>query len=188
MTALAVSIGYAAAFAVVLGMGEQHGGFGWEAASMGLTLAFPLLLVVLTAHAIAGQVRGNRVTALPVLALLAGVPGIGWVRTADGELHDRRFAGHLRELEAMLARAPVESGGRMLLPADSLPSSLRRCCARVVFVRRDGDGRLSATIVGQRRTSYLYDPTGERLHRGINSGRWRSTAPLAPDWYRVVRF
>ncbi len=116
------------------------------------------------------------------------LPGIGGLRAADGLLHDRRFAHHLPELEALLARAPIDSGRRMRLPADSLPRAVRDCCARLVLVRRDSVGQLSATFLGQRKTAYLYDPSGTRLVRGIGSRRWRSHERLAPDWYRVVRF
>ena len=70
---------------------------------------------------------------------------------------------------------------------DSLPAPIRHCCARVVVARRDSLGHLSATVLGQRNVAYLYDPSGERLARGIRTGRWQSHDVLAHDWYRVVR-
>ena len=180
--------GYAAAFALVLGAGGRHGGAGWELASLVVTLGYPLMLLVVLAHAIGSRVGNGRLAALPLLVLLAGLPGVAGIRVADGHLHDRRFTRHLPEVEALLARAPIESGSRMRLPLDSLPWAVRDCCARLVLVRRDSEGNLSATFLGQRTTAYLYDPSGTRLRRGFGSRRWRSHEPLAPDWYRLVRF
>jgi len=179
--------GYATLFALVLGAGDRHAGAGWELASLAVTLGYPLMLLVVLAHAAAAREAGGRLTLLPLIILLAGLPGIPGMRAADGALHDRRFARHLGEMEALVARAPFGSGNRVRLPVDSLPRAVRDCCARVV-VRRDSVGQLSATFLGRRNTAYLYDPSGTRLLRGIWTGRWRSHEPLAPDWYRVVRF
>jgi hypothetical protein len=183
---LAWAAGYAALFALVLGAGDRHGGAGWELASLVVTVSYPLAFLVVVAHA-AALAPGGRHALLPLLVLLAGLPGIAGVRAADGALHDRRFARHLAELEAVVARAPLGGATRARLPVDSLPRAVRDCCARVV-VRRDSLGQLSATFLGRRNTSYLYDPSGTRLRRGVGTGRWRSHARLAPDWYRVVRF
>ncbi|HUF35487.1 MAG TPA: hypothetical protein VMN37_06030 [Gemmatimonadales bacterium] len=175
-------------FALVLGAGERHGGAGWELASLIVTVGYPRALLVGMAHAVRARADHGRRAVFPLLLLLTALPGIGGLRAADGLLHDRRFAHHLPELEALLARAPIDSGRRMRLPADSLPRAVRDCCARLVLVRRDSVGQLSATFLGQRKTAYLYDPSGTRLVRGIGSRRWRSHERLAPDWYRVVRF
>lgn len=179
--------GYAALFAVVLGAAGRHGGTGWELASLAVTLGYPLMLLVVTAHAVAawGLYQGRAV--LPLCLLLSAVPAVGAVRSADEELHDRRFARHFAELEALVARAPLGVHHRARVPVDSLPSGVRDCCA-LVLIRRDSLGDLSATFLGRRGTAYLYDPTGNRLRRGIGARRWRSYDRLAPDWYRVVYF
>jgi hypothetical protein len=180
--------GYAELFALVLGAGGRHGGAAWELASLLVTLGYPLVLLVMVAHAVAaGRARRGKRGALPLLVLLAGLPGIGGMRAADGALHDRQFARHFSEMEALVARVPLGSRGRARVPVDSLPAEVRDCCARVV-VRRDSVGHVSATFLGPRSTAYLYDPSGTRLERGLGRGRWRSHERLAQEWYRVVMF
>ena len=180
--------GYAALFALVLGGVYRHGGPGWELASLAVMLGYPLVLLVGVADALAAREARGRIAIAPLLLLFAAVPGVAGVRAADGSLHDRSFARHLGQIEALVSRMPVESGGRMRLPADSLPAGVRSCCARLVVVRRDLEGQLSATVLGRRGTAYLYDPSGARLLYGLDRGRWRSHRRLAGDWYRVVRF
>jgi hypothetical protein len=188
LTTLFCSAGYATLFALVLGAGGRHGGPGWEAAALLVTLGYPLVLLVVVAHAVrAGREGWGQRGALPLLLLLAGLPGIAGMRAADGALHDRQFARHLPEMAALVARVPLGARGRARLPVDSLPAEVRDCCARVM-VRRDAEGHLSATFLGGRSTAYLYDPSGARLERGISRGRWRSHDRLAPEWYRVVMF
>jgi hypothetical protein len=179
--------GYAALFAYVLGVGGRGSGTGWEIVSLVVTLGFPLMLLVTLAQAIAVRKAAGPLALLPLVLLLAGLPGIGAMRAADSALYDRRFARHLAEMEALVTRAPFGSGNRVRLPVDSLPRAVRDCCARVV-VRRDSVGQVSATFFGRRSTTYLYDPSGSRVLRGIWTGRWRSHERLAPDWYRVMRF
>ena len=187
MRTLVCAAGYAALFALVLGAGERHDGAGWELASLVVTLGYPLAFLVVVAHAAGAPESGGRHAVLPLLVLLAGLPGVAGMRAVDGALHDRRFARHFAEMEALVARAPLAGDTRARLPVDSLPRAVRDCCAQVV-VRRDSVGQRSATFLGRRNTSYLYDPSGPRLLRGVGAGRWRSHARLAPDWYRVVRF
>ena len=179
--------GYAALFAVVLGTGWRHGGAGWELASLLVTVGYPLMLLVGTAHALTARQARDHWAVLPLLVLLSGVPAVAGVRAADGELHDRRFARHFVELEALVTRAHLGEGHRASLPVDSLPVGLRDCCARIM-VRQDSVGHRSATFLGHRRTAYLYDPSGTRVRQGIGTGRWRSYTRLAPEWYRVVYF
>jgi hypothetical protein len=179
--------GYAALFAVVLGAIGRHGGAAWELASLLVTLGYPLMLLVVTAHALAAWRRYRGRAVLPLGLLLTGVPAVAGVRSADGELHDRRFARHFAELEALVTRAPLDVRHRARLPVDSLPAAVRDCCALVV-VRRDSVGQLSATFLGRGKTGYLYDPSGSRIRRGIGARRWRSFDRLAPEWYRVVNF
>ena len=145
------------------------------------------MLLVGIARAVGSIASRGAPTLAPLLILIAGLPGIAGFRAADGALHDRRFTRYLAEVEALIARAPLEAGERVRIPMDSLPSAIRHCCARVVVARRDSLGQLSATVLGQRNVAYLYDPSGERLARGLQTRRWESTQPLATNWYRVVR-
>ena len=188
MTAALLAAGYAGLFALVLGIGGRSGGFVWELASLFVIVGYPLATMVAAAHALVDWTRGRVLAALPVLLLLGGVVAVGGVRATDDLLQDRRFTRHLEEIEAILIRAPIDSGRRIRLPADSLPAEIRRCCVRAVFIRRDQEGQLSATLIGPRRTAYLYDPTGARLAHGQDVGRWRSHYRVAPEWYRVIRF
>ncbi|HEU5042432.1 MAG TPA: hypothetical protein VFT84_16510 [Gemmatimonadales bacterium] len=188
MTTVIWAIAYSGAFAVVLGMGGRHAGPGWELASLAVTLSYPLVLLGCVAHAISTGASRGAPGLGPLIVLLAGLPGIAGIRSVDGALHDHRFARSVPELEALLARLPVAAGERIRIPVDSLPAGLRDCCARLVLARRDSSGQLSATVLSHRDIAYLYDPTGRRLERGARTHRWKSPRPLAPDWYRVVRF
>ncbi len=187
MSSIVWAAGYATVFALLLGVSAAHGGAGWELASLVVTMGYPLLLLVLAAHAVGSRRLRGPLSVAPLLLLLGGLPGVAAVRSADDAVHDRRFRRHLAEVEAILAQLPLTSGDRLRLPAHSLPRPVRDCCVRVV-VRRDSEGHLSAWFQGRRDTVYLYDPSGTRIQRGMSARRWRSQQQLAPDWYRIVRF
>ena len=187
MSRLLWAFGYAALFAVVLGAGGRHYGPGWEIAALGVTLAYPLMLLVGIAHAIGTRMSRGAPDTGPLFILVLALPGIAGIRAADGALHDRQFTHFLPQVEALISRTPLDAGQRVRIPADSLPQEIRGCCARLVVARRDSLGQLSATVFGQRDVAYLYDPSGERLARGLRLRRWESHQALAPHWYLVVR-
>jgi hypothetical protein len=152
-----------------------------------VTLGYPLMVLVGLAHAFGSGVARGAPALAPLLVLLAALPGIPAMRAVDGALHDRRFAHSLPEVQALISRTQLAVGERIRIPTDSLPSEIRHCCARLLVARRDSLGNVLATVFGQRNVAYLYDPSGDRLARGLRTGRWASHDVLAPDWYRVVR-
>jgi hypothetical protein len=181
------ALAYATLFAGVLGAGGRHAGPAWELAALAVTLGYPLMVLVGVAHAVGTGVTRGSPTVGPLVVLLAALPGIPVMRAADGALHDRRFAHFLPQVQEVISRMPLAAGQRIRIPSDSLPAAIRHCCARLVVARRDSLGHVSATVFGQRNVAYLYDPSGERLARGLRLGRWESHRVLAADWYMVVR-
>ena len=145
------------------------------------------MVLVGLAYAIGTRMTRGSLSLAPLVALLAALPGIPLMRAVDGALHDRRFAHFLPQVQALISRTEVAAGDRIRIPTDSLPAEIRDCCARLVVARRDSLGQVSATVFGQRNVAYLYDPSGERLARGLRMGRWQSHEVLAPDWYLVIR-
>ena len=187
MTRFLWALGYAMLFAGTLGAGGRHLGPGWELSALVVTLGYPLMVIVGLAHAVGTRMARGASALAPLLALLAGLPGIPLMRAVDGALHDRRFAHVLPQVQALISGAELGVGDRIRIPTESLPSEIRACCARLVVARRDSLGHVSATVFGQRNVAYLYDPSGERLARGLRLGRWRSHEVLAPNWYLVTR-
>ena len=122
---------------------------------------------------------------LPVLVLLAAIPGVYAVRLADTSLSDRRFQPHLAELGTTVDRLAVPPNHTVRLLPEDLPESVKVCCYRA-FARRDGDEQAWAVFLTRREVAYLYDPSGYAIRGGLGR-RWSRQDAVAPHWYRLAR-
>jgi hypothetical protein len=111
-----------------------------------------------------GELHAGFAWELASLGVIFGLPLLLVVITAHGI--GGHAAGTRLPLHAVATRLCRRAFGRVASAACS--------CA-------GHRGRLSATMIGQRNTSYIYDPSGLRLRRGLLADRWRPSTPLAPD-------